>query len=350
MARPLAPRETNASDLPVEALAANVRLHLGEEASLVGARVVSAGMSDDTWMVDVEREGEPIELVVRRHKSGGVLREQTDTERHFEVLAALDRERIPAPEPLWFEPDPAVLGGPFFAMRRIEGTVVVPWSKQGREFLERAGRGPLGEDFIATLAAIHDSRWRDTALERVLGDGGVDAGANDAATRLAAMRSAVESYRLEPEPVLADALCWLERNLPEQTRVALVHGDYRTGNVVFGTERIAGVLDWEFARLGDPASDLAWLLGRTNRLGSDLAAYILPRERVLELYERFAGWVPSEAALHFWEVLNLVFNTSLWMSGGFNYARGLTRDLALARWSYTLPKLRRLVLDALEEG
>jgi aminoglycoside phosphotransferase (APT) family kinase protein len=230
--------------------------------------------------------------------------------------------------------------------RRISGTVVVPWSAHGRAFLREAGTGSRGESFVATLAAIHGCEWQGSELELLVGEGADPV--DDAAVRIGALREAVERYQLEPEPVLVDALCWLEHNRPAPRPAALVHGDYRTGNVVFGADRVNGVLDWEFARIGDPASDLGWLLGPTNRLDSDLAAYILPRRRVLELYERHAGWAPGEGSLHFWEVLNLVFNTCLWMSGGFNYEAGATADLRLARWSYTLPKMRRLLLDAVE--
>ena len=162
------------------------------------------------------------------------------------------------------------------------------------------------------------------------------------------MGEMLERYRREPEPVLADALGWLERNRPEQERTTLVHGDYRSGNVVFGESDVNAVLDWEFSRIGDPAADLAWVLSPSNRMGSELACYMLAPERVLEIYRREAGWAPSEESLRFWEVLHLVFNTVLWISAEHQYLAGETDDLSLARWSYTVPRLRAMVLDALE--
>jgi aminoglycoside phosphotransferase (APT) family kinase protein len=336
------------SEIPVGSLADHFRERLGPGAEIVAATIASEGMSDDTWMVDVEVDGERQELVVRRYRSGGALREETDPERHFRILAAVPAE-IAVPEVLWFEAGTAVAGGPFFVMRRVPGKVVVPWSPEGREYLAAAGAGPLGEEFIEILARIHAIEWRGGALEFLAGE---EAGSpeDDATRRVAAMRGAVERYRVEPEPVLVDALGWLEHNVPVQQRTTVTHGDYRSGNVIFGEDRINAVLDWEFARVGDPASDLAWLLGRTNRMGSDLACYMLERERVLELYERFAGWVPSEHSLRWWEIQKLLFNTGLWLSGQANYLRGQTDDLTLVRWSYTLPNMRRMLLDALEEA
>lgn len=335
-------------EIPLEGLAQHFRECLGAGAEIVSAWIASEGMSDDTWMIDVAVGSTMHELVVRRYRSGGALREETDPERHFRILSGVP-EGIPAPEVLWFEPGPEVAGGPFFVMRRVPGRVVVPWSPEGREFLAAAGAGPLGEQFVETLAQIHAIDWRAGELAFLVEEeeGSPDA---DATRRVAAMRAMVERYQVEPEPVLLDALLWMEHNIPEQPRTTFLHGDYRSGNIIFGEDRINAVLDWEFARIGDPASDLAWLLGRTNRMGSDLACYMLERERVLELYERYAGWVPSEQSLHFWEVQKLVFNTGLWLSGEANYLRGETDDLTLVRWSYTLPNMRRMVLDALEES
>jgi len=336
------------AEIPVESLARYFRERLGEGAEIVAASIASEGMSDDTWMIDVGVGPTVHELVVRRYRSGGALREETDPERHFRILADIPAG-IPAPEVLWFEPNPDLAGGPFFVMRRVHGRVVVPWSPEGRAFLAEAGAGPLGEEFIETLARIHAIDWRGGELGFLREE---EAGSpeHDAVRRVAAMREAVERYRVEPEPVLVDALLWMEANIPEQQRTTVIHGDYRSGNIVFGEDRINAVLDWEFARIGDPASDLAWLLGRTNRMGSDLVCYMLERERALELYERHAGWRPSEESLHFWEVQKLVFNTCLWLSGEANYLRGETDDLTLVRWSFTLPDMRRMVLDALEES
>lgn len=336
------------SEIPIEALAGYFRRRLDPGAEIVAATVASEGMSDDTWMVDLEAGSARHELVIRRYRSGGALREETDPERHFRILSSIPKE-IPAPEVLWYEPDPATAGGPFFVMRRVRGRVVVPWSAEGRAFLAAAGAGPLGRQFVEILARIHAIEWRQAPLG-FLAEGQPGSPEDDGSRRVAAMREAVERYAVEPEPVLVDALGWLANNRPRQERTTVVHGDYRTGNIVFGQEEINAVLDWEFARIGDPTSDLAWLLGRTNRMGSELACYILEPERVLDLYYEAAGWAPDRHSLHYWEVVNLIFNTTLWMSGEFNYSRAKTKDLSLARWSYTLPNMRRMVLDALEEA
>jgi aminoglycoside phosphotransferase (APT) family kinase protein len=41
---------------------------------------------------------------------------------------------------------------------------------------------------------------------------------------------------------------------------ALLHGDYRLANMLFDGDRLEAVIDWEIWSVGDPRSDLAWLL------------------------------------------------------------------------------------------
>jgi aminoglycoside phosphotransferase (APT) family kinase protein len=45
--------------------------------------------------------------------------------------------------------------------------------------------------------------------------------------------------------------------LPERAPPAVLHGDFRPGNILWRSGRIVGVLDWENATLGDPLADLA---------------------------------------------------------------------------------------------
>jgi aminoglycoside phosphotransferase (APT) family kinase protein len=64
-------------------------------------------------------------------------------------------------------------------------------------------------------------------------------------------------------PKLARLASGLRAGVPVGDRVAILHGDYRLENVVVSPGmpgRIAAVLDWEAATLGDPLVDLGLLL------------------------------------------------------------------------------------------
>jgi aminoglycoside phosphotransferase (APT) family kinase protein len=52
----------------------------------------------------------------------------------------------------------------------------------------------------------------------------------------------------------------LAATLPAQIAPTILHGDYRIGNMQFDGEHLAAIIDWEIWSLGDPRTDLAWLL------------------------------------------------------------------------------------------
>ncbi len=88
---------------------------------------------------------------------------------------------------------------------------------------------------------------------------------------LALWRRVLESRVRRPAPLAHFAFAWLERNAPPPAeRVVLCHGDVGPGNFLHDGERVTALLDWEFAHLGDPLDDLAWLAFRGHQLNDDV--------------------------------------------------------------------------------
>jgi aminoglycoside phosphotransferase (APT) family kinase protein len=52
----------------------------------------------------------------------------------------------------------------------------------------------------------------------------------------------------------------LAQSLPATIPERLVHGDYRLANMLFDGSELTAVIDWEIWSVGDPRTDLAWLL------------------------------------------------------------------------------------------
>ena len=89
-----------------------------------------------------------------------------------------------------------------------------------------------------------------------------------------------------------ELIAWLPANDPEDNRSAIVHGDYRPGNLIFknGDMSVAAVLDWELSTIGHPLADLGYFLlpfhlnenlrGHSLR-GVDLNTLGIPTEQVL---------------------------------------------------------------------
>ena len=75
----------------------------------------------------------------------------------------------------------------------------------------------------------------------------------------------------QARPVFQLALRWLARHAPADVAPALVHGDFRNGNLMVDLQAdggaLVGVLDWELAHLGDPMADLGWIAVASWRFG-----------------------------------------------------------------------------------
>jgi aminoglycoside phosphotransferase (APT) family kinase protein len=105
-------------------------------------------------------------------------------------------------------------------------------------------------------------------------------------------------------PALRFAERWLLVRAPDARRAALVHGDFRIGNVMFDERGLTAVLDWELAHVGDALEDLGWLAVRAWRFGRDELAIggLCSREELWSSYERESGVSIDHDSALWWEV------------------------------------------------
>lgn len=86
----------------------------------------------------------------------------------------------------------------------------------------------------------------------------------------------------------------LADHAPEGSAPRLLHGDYRLANMLFTGRKLEAVIDWEIWSVGDPRSDLAWLVMHAepahvfhdDRTAADIAAgsSLPPPAELLEEY------------------------------------------------------------------
>jgi aminoglycoside phosphotransferase (APT) family kinase protein len=339
---------------PTAALTDHFRSRLPEiqDLSIAGLERSSQGWSDETLVLSVHGRagGEPVArgFALRCYKSGGLLRSQTDLRRQYRVLECLGSTPIPSPRVYWFEADPTILGGPFFVMERIDGYAPQPWSPDGQRFMtELRADAAAQEEFVHILAEIHRLDWRAAGLGFL---GEPAPGAAFALGEAAKLEQLLDEYRLEPEPILRDAVGWLHRHAPPAEQFCLIHGDYRTGNLIYADHETKAVVDWEFASIGDPHFDLAWVCARANRMDSPYVCYLMEQEAFLDRYADLTGWAVDAGRLHYYEVLLHLRHAAIFFTAGHAYVRGQTEDLRMARAAAMLPLLREMVAELLEYG
>ena len=86
-----------------------------------------------------------------------------------------------------------------------------------------------------------------------------------------------------------------------QYETVLCHRDFGLGNFVFdGRSRLAGVIGFGSAGLGDPAVDIATLIGR-NALGDSMIEYVRPAytltDDLLQRARIYSATFPLQQAL-----------------------------------------------------
>lgn len=288
-------------------LANRLRKYLAHKLGAADVAVVSleplaGGASRETWglEVDVTVAGEEkrYSFVLQRDPPGAHLPGQRRQE--FELLRAAGQAGVPVPRVYWCESDPTYLGSAFLVMERISGETIP--RRLLRDATYEFARQALPRQLAHALAAIHRMNWQSPAL----GELPVPPEHQPASLfELDRFENLYRSFTPDPHPVFELAFRWLRHHAVREERRTLVHGDFRLGNVLCGTEGLRAVLDWELAHVGDPLEDVGWLCVRAWRFGNDHLPVggLAPREEFYAAYEEASGYKIDPQRARYWEVL-----------------------------------------------
>jgi aminoglycoside phosphotransferase (APT) family kinase protein len=283
--------------------------------------MLAGGASKEAWALDLETKNTKLELILRRAGGGVMNADQISLSEEFKVLELALEAGVSVAKPIAYFA--AVMQKEAFLSERLHGEAV------GRRVVNRpefaAARDSLPTRLAEELAKIHSINLQK--LEFLPGTRDLNA----AEYLIARLRSELDAT-LEPHPVIELALLWLEKNIPVQSDVVVLHGDFRIGNLMISETELVGVLDWEFAHIGDPAEDLGWTLIRAWRFGQDHLRLggIGEIEPYLEHYNALTNRNLTLEQLFYWEVMGNV----KWAVGALTQARrhleGHERSVELA--------------------
>jgi aminoglycoside phosphotransferase (APT) family kinase protein len=181
-----------------------------------------------------------------------------DLEVHAQIYQALaEVADVPVPKIYGYEPDPDVLGAPFFVMERIEGEVPADtphWRTAGFVYAappER--RRKMWEGAVRVLATLHQVEVsRFPFLLPAAGSTGLG-------DHLAYWhRSLDHGTAASPHDGLERGYEWLRVHLPEPAPTGFSWGDSRFANVMFRGDRVVSIFDWDTASMAGAEADLAW--------------------------------------------------------------------------------------------
>jgi aminoglycoside phosphotransferase (APT) family kinase protein len=299
-------------------------------------RRIGAGSSNVTFLV--EREG--ARLVLRRPPRPPLPPSAHDMLREARLQLALAELGVRVPRIVALCAEDA-LGQPFYVMEHLDGDVVTDVLPPLLEEHEDERRAAV-EDLVEALVEIHAADVSSPALEPFVRPGSF------LERQVRRWSGLWEAAATRDIPDFTAVGRWLAENLPEERERTVVHGDFRLGNVMLSRTspaRVLAVLDWEMGAIGDPRTDVGYLLAtysdgsaseRTLQLSPVTARPGFPaRAELVERYAERSGRdldeLPWFEALALWK--SVVFCEAIyqrWRRGemeGNRFAPGLEQGV-----------------------
>jgi len=303
------------------------------------------GASRETFMFDIgwteNGAAKKRDLVLRRDPPTGLL-DHTSLETEFNIIRNLQDSGILVPEVLWFESSPDILERPFIIMERVEGSVTPAFQIVGGS--NESFRMQIAEDFVSILARIHNLDWRSCGLDFL---GEPEKSDSYARQSIENWETILNDVKLEPDLLLTETLLWLKANIPHTKEICLVHGDYKSDNIMFGGNGIRAVFDWEMASLGDPHDDLGWICMRYYSVNG-LINGLMEREWFLRRYEELSGRRVDPASVKFWQVFSNLKMATITLTGLHRYVSGASEKNLLAVLPLIMSKLHQDIIELLD--
>lgn len=271
-------------------------------------RRLSGGASRETYRFTCSSLGE----MVLQSEHGG--KPSGEPPGQAALLRSAARAGVPVARVIAHGSDDPVLGAAWTLVEALDGT---PDPQRIISTASATDAPKLLDSVAQALAAVHGMPVDDSLAPPV----------EDPLAQLYALYERLG----EPHPTFELAFRALGADRPPQRR-ALVHGDFRMGNLMVDGERVSGVLDWELAHIGDPVEDLGWLCVPAWRFGRpDLpAAGLGTRDQLLAAYARHSGATVSMQELRRWELAGTLRWGVICVMQAFTHLSGASRSIELA--------------------
>jgi aminoglycoside phosphotransferase (APT) family kinase protein len=219
------------------------------EGRVVACEAITGGYSRISARARVRwRDGVEETFILRGDPPPGSGVFTSDRDAEAELLRALPAATsVSTPRVRWYDGSGEYLGSKAIVMD------CAPAVSLQDEMARAQDTGALTDLFIDTFAAVHA-----TPLDRL------PAGMPHPPDWLTYLDGVLAGYdRIAGEhpgsaPVLGYVTWWARTHKPPPVPLGLVHGDCNPTNVLVGPSGPPLVIDWEFARIGDPREDLGY--------------------------------------------------------------------------------------------
>jgi aminoglycoside phosphotransferase (APT) family kinase protein len=295
--------------------------------------------------------------VLRRPPRPPYLPTAHDVKREYTVLKALDGTQARAPRPVLLCEDESVIGAPFYLMEKVNGVVI-------RDALPSylstdQDRRKIGEELVDAAAELHAVDYKEVGLD------GWGRPTGYVERQLARWRKQLDgaTARTRPLPEYEAVATWLSEHQPPEQPPAIVQGDYKLDNVMFGPSapaRLVAILDWEMATIGDPLADVGWMLSFWREPGDGVdmlhsalvGVFALPgwatRADLIDRYENASG--RSMTDIRFYTAL-AIWKLGILLEGSYaRHLEGTTDDPFFELLKEGVPAIGARALEVIRTG
>lgn len=302
-----------------------LRDYLPGGAAITNIVPLSTGHSNETYLI------EGLERILRMPPSAEGLLPPYDMARQHAILAAVGRAPDGPPVPQVFElcTDSAVIGDSFFLMERLHGEAFDYAAPDWLVAAPATVRDTMSAQWIGAVSAVH--RLPTSVMP---------AGARSVDDEICHWHAV--AAQAEAEPGLLQLLEALRAQPPAPSGpITPVHGDPKQGNCLWQREKLQALLDWEMAGLGEPLTDLGYMLQFYDQgeaafasAGFDLEGW-WPRTRVIAEWERATG--RSARDLRRYEALAMCKVCAIIALGFHLFRSGRATDPRFESWGAVVP-------------
>ena len=288
----------------IEALTAWLSRNMEGFAGPLTVEMFKGGQSNPTYKLVT-----PAQSYVMRAKPGPVaklLPSAHAVEREFAVMKGLHGTGVPVACMHVLCEDESVIGRAFYVMEFVQGRVLWDQSLPGMSNDERHA---IYDEMNRVIAALHTVNFAEQGLA------GYGKPGNYFERQIGRWSKQYVASITQPIAEMDRLMEWLPAHIPadarDETRVSIVHGDYRLDNLMFHASepRVIAVLDWELSTLGHPLADfsyhcMAWHIppGSFRGIGGlDVDSLGIPREsEYIRRYCERTGITTPDALQHDW--------------------------------------------------
>lgn len=299
---------------------------------------LSGGAIQENWSIAGKLKQTDYEIVLRKNAETSV-EASSDRKQEYDLLHRLHELGICVPQPLLFQAKDNFLKSDFFVMQKISGVT------EGHKLVrlnDAIKQQTILQDIGQKLADIH-AIHADAELEKIIQKPEKADYLNQLVEDFQSQLAKLKSQR----PILEFALSWMRQHQPEVDDLVLIHGDFRTGNIMIDQDHVSGILDWEFTHWGDRREDIGWFTAKCWRFGQNaqVAGGIGSYKDFMQAYASRADVFIPEFELKYWHVLAHVRWAIIAMQQANRNLNNSRPSLELALTDFLVPQLEQNILN-----